>query len=92
VRRDSFVVETDLHYPTDTNLPLDAVRRSESPLDTPPGVWSAGRLRAVAAGRRGRQNGQGCRVTSLPAVTLGVSGTESSHCPDAADPRVNDIC
>jgi hypothetical protein len=28
VRCDSFVVETDVHYPTDTNLLLDAVRKS----------------------------------------------------------------
>ena len=28
VRADSFVVETDVHYPTDTNLLLDAIRKS----------------------------------------------------------------
>ncbi len=27
VRSDSFVVETDVHYPTDTNLLYDAVRK-----------------------------------------------------------------
>ena len=28
IRCDSFVVETDVHYPTDTNLLLDAVRKT----------------------------------------------------------------
>ena len=72
-RSDSFVVETDVHYPTDTNLLFDAIRKiieimMDIPIEVGNSDWRQGRylikkfkrlLRQIESMRKGVRNAKG---------------------------------